>query len=256
MRPQIFFFRGLSTYGSDHAQWSIFNFGPLHGAFERAFAERGVDFHPVLGMGAGQLEVVAARALALVEAHPAWRSAAPVHFLGHSAGGLVARLVLHELEKKAPGRVASLLTIASPHAGSRLADVCLGMHETHAGSARLLRTFGYDLRDKRAFFEDLGAANVARLFTKHAPQAECGSIVAWSPRKEWCAPLKMFYRVHAFRDMPWDSDGVVERDTQPFGRVIAELPIDHFRQVGLFGEAHRFARMCDVAVDYFKANQR
>jgi hypothetical protein len=45
---------------------------------------------------------------------------------------------------------------------------------------------------------------------------------------------------------------MLERDHQPFGEVLAELRIDHFRQVGLFGEPRRFQQLCAVLADHFK----
>lgn len=254
--PNVFFLRGLSTYGHDNAKWSVFDFGPIHRHFQPALEKRDIRFLPVLGMGAGHIPDIAKRAARHIESHPLWNSAEPIHIFGHSAGGLVARLVFDELEKKKPGKVLSLLTVASPHAGSRLSEICFDMPNTHKGSTLFLRSFGYDVGSKRSFFNELRTENVDRLFTGHAYQGATASIVCWEPRRQWCAPLKLFQAVKAFRDFDLPSDGVVERDSQPFGEVIAELGIDHFRQVGLFGERKRFESLCTVIADYFKNQQR
>jgi len=252
----VFFFRGLSTYGHDHAKWSVFDFGPVYKHFARAFAQRQLFFHPVTGLGSGSLPEITARAKEFLKQHPVWKDPdVKVHFLGHSAGGLAARLTLNELA--APGKVLSCLTIASPHQGSQLARICIDMPERYRGSALLLRSFGYDVRAKKHFFDELTSENVRRLFAATPqPATQTASIVCASPRTDWCKPLKLFYMVKAFNDFDLPSDGVVERDTQPYGEVIAELKLDHFRQVGLFGENHRFEQMCDVAADYFKKMQK
>ena len=163
-------------------------------------------------------------------------------------------------QKEIPQRkVLSLMTVASPNRGSRLADICVNMPETNRGSTRVLNAFGYNIASKRHFFEQLTHKSVNELlpvreitssFTRHA------SIVCHSPRSEWCTPLKLFYNIKAFKDFDLPSDGVVERDTQPYGDVIAELNIDHFRQVGMFGERPRFVRLCDILADFFIQTQK
>src|SRR5262245_51039638 len=55
----VFFFRGLSTYGNDHAKWSVFDFGPISKHLVRSLGAREVVLHPVLGMGSGTLVEVA-----------------------------------------------------------------------------------------------------------------------------------------------------------------------------------------------------
>lgn len=253
----VFFFRGLSTYGHDHAQWSVFDFGPIYKHLSAAFAGRGIEFHPITGLGAGSLPEIAARAAGFLGSHPIWNDPTqPVHFLGHSAGGLVARMAAAQAPA---GKLLSCLTIASPHRGSRLARICVDMPEVNRGSALVLRTFGYDVAKKRHFFDELTSESIGKLFAaeiKSATPTRLASVVCWAPRSEWCWPLKLFYRVKAFNDFDLPSDGVVERDSQPYGDVIAELKIDHFRQVGLFGDLHRFERMCDVAADFFKKEQK
>jgi hypothetical protein len=251
--PHVFFFRGLSTYGHDDAKWSVFNFGPMYKNIARELKARDVQFHAVTGMGAGPVQEVAARAHNYLKNHPVWNDPqVPVHFLAHSAGGLVARYLMNQVPS---GKVASLMTIASPHQGARLAQICLDMPELYRGSARLLRTFGYDIASRRHFFTELTNDAVSRLFaTEKKSQARTASIVCHAPRREWCAPLKLFYKVKAFNDFDLPSDGVVERDTQAFGEVVAELKIDHFRQCGFFGEPRRFQQLCDVTADFFKTS--
>lgn len=255
----VFFFRGISTAGHDNAKFSIFDFGPVHKHISRAMAQRGVHFHPVLGMGAGPLREVAARALAAIEAHPVFQSGVPIHLFGHSAGGLVARLVLPELEGRYPNRVISALTVATPNSGAHLARILIEMPERYRGSHLLLRSVGWDVRARKHFWEELTSEGLQNIFAGAGVPAQhraaTGSIVCWSPRKEFCAPLKLFYNIHAFRDFDMPSDGVVERDTQAFGKVEAEIKIDHFRQVGLFPEGRRFDLMMDVIHDYFAREQ-
>lgn len=255
----VFFFRGLSTYGQDDAKWSVFNFGPIFRQLEKAFAQRDIIFHPVLGMGAGPLLEVTARAQQFLDQHSVWKDPeTPVHFLGHSAGGLIARL-LCDRGKFPPGKVLSLMTLASPNRGAQLARICIEMPKTYRNSARVLNTFGYNVAEKRPFFEELTVESVGNLFAQRMTSTanfRTASIVCHAPRPEWCRPLRLFYKVRAFNEFNLPSDGVIERDTQSFGEVIAELNIDHFRQIGLFGEPQRFGKMCDILTDFFKETQK
>lgn len=226
---------------------------------DRALTERGLHFHPVIGLGSGSLVEVAQRGIGFLEQNEIWRNPEmPVHFLGHSAGGLVARLILKNLKHQLPpGKVRSCLTVATPHRGARLAQICLDMPRDYRGSALVMKGLGYNLTTKVPFFTEftrsvvektVGSADDLSLLPEGTRAA---SIVCSSSRRNFCVPLKMFYKVKAFKDFDDLSDGVVEKATQPFGTVLEEMEIDHFRQMGFFGESKRFDRMCDVIAAHF-----
>lgn len=258
----VFFIRGLSTYGRDVAKWSVFDFGPVYQHLAYALSERGLQFHPVLGLGAGSLPEISERALHFLDQHPIWNDpTADVHLFGHSAGGLIVRLLLSRL-KRLP---LSALTVATPHRGSALAEVAVNMKEKNPGSELILRTFGYNLQRKKHFFDELTPAGLRRVFGPAMieagedgrrgipPSVRAGSIVCAAPREKWCLPLKAFYKVKAFDNFKLPSDGVVERDSQPWGEILAEVPIDHFRQVGLFRSGPEFEYLTDRIAEYFKS---
>ncbi len=251
----MFFIRGLSTYGRDVAKWSVFDFGPIYQHLSRALVERGIVFHPVLNLGAGTLPEIAERGTQFLDQHPVWNDPTQgVHLFGHSAGGLALRLMLPKLKRKPH----SALTLATPHRGSALAEIVARLPEHNRGSEFILRSFGYNIRTRKHFFDELTADGLAKVFTtddweSSAKLTKSASIVCAAPRSEWCLPLKAFYKIKAFDDFRLPSDGVVEKDTQPWGKVIAELPIDHFRQVGLFRAGSRFEFLTDSIANYFKS---
>jgi pimeloyl-ACP methyl ester carboxylesterase len=250
----VFFIRGLSTYGNDNAKWSVFDFGPMYKHLATALEARGLIFHPVLGLGAGSLDEITERAINFLRNDPVWNdSTQTVHLLGHSAGGLVVRKLLPRLQRN----VERALTIASPHRGSELAQICLGIPAHYRGSNLLLKSFGYNVASKSQFFRELTPESIARslppLSEQSAHVGRIGSVVCSAPRSEWCLPLKIFYKVKAFDDFRTPSDGLVERDSQAFGEVIGEVPIDHFRQIGLFDGGGRFSRLCDVTAGFFNS---
>lgn len=224
----------------------------------RALVERGLWFHPVTDLGAGSLPELADRVCRFLDQHPVWQDPTQtVHLLGHSAGGLLLRLAVKKLKRK-PVRA---LTIASPHRGSGLAELIAHMPERYPGSDRVLRSLGYNVKSRKHFFDELAPEGLRQVFGGDFERGnlpsdfgvQVDSIVCSAPRSEWCMPLKMFYNIRAFKDFSSPSDGVVERDTQAFGNVIAELKIDHFRQMGLFNSGKEFDQLADVTAQYFRS---
>lgn len=255
----VFFIRGFSTYGHDRAAFSFIDLGPVHRHIEAELRRRGIEFHAVTGLGAGPLPVLAERAYSYFRQHPLWQEEDPkIHILGHSAGGLTARLLLERL--RAAGehlKIASLLTVSTPHHGSRLAEIFVQMPENHQGSARFFKAIGYDVKAKRDFFNELTAATLSRRFTELSlaqDHVRLGSVVCSLPRQKWCLPLKAMLAIPAFRAFDEPSDGLVGRDSQPFGEVIAELQVDHLRQAGFFGGGREFQQLMDVIDRFFRKN--
>ncbi len=255
MQPiDVFFIRGLSTTGHDNAHFAVFNFGPVYKHLARELEKRGVRFHPLVGLGAGFIPEIAERARNAILNHPVWKAGGTVHILAHSAGGLAGRLAFESLKDES--RIRSLLTFASPNRGTGMARRMLDIPTMYPRSDRILKTVGYDVRYKSEFFEELTKEGVTKLFSSGWTDPRIASIVCWEPRERWCLPLRAFYTVKAFSDYDQESDGIVDRDTQDVGRVIAELNIDHIRQVGLFDSGRRFAQQCDVIADFFKKEAR
>ncbi|MGF1645214.1 MAG: esterase/lipase family protein [Thiotrichales bacterium] len=75
-------------------------------------------YYPVALPAGAPLTVQTDALEAIVRAVAARHPDTPLHLIGHSAGGVVARL---KLLRHGPGGVASLITIASPHLGTERA---------------------------------------------------------------------------------------------------------------------------------------
>ncbi len=126
---------------------------------------------------------------------------------------------------------------------------------------RVLKSLGYNVKSRKHFFDELAPDGLRQVFGGDFERptypsdfgVQVDSIVCSAPRSEWCLPLKMFYNIRAFKDFNLPSDGVVERDTQAFGNVVAELSIDHFRQMGLFKAGKEFEHLADVTARYFRS---
>lgn len=246
---KVFFFRGLSTYGEDNAKWAFLNFGPMYARLMRAMKERSVEIIPVTGMKSGTLSEVAGRAVEFLRAHEVWQDEnIPIHVMAHSAGGLAARLALRELGARK--NLQSLLTIATPHRGSGLAKICVDMPVKAPGSARLLKTFGYNLSSRKKFFDELTCESVSAAFKEDSFPFKTASIVCWNDRTKWSLPMRAIHGIQAVKTFTTPSDGLVDKESQAYGEVLGEIHLDHFQQVGLFGGRKEFARMCDMASRY------
>lgn len=117
--------------------------------------------HAVLRTSVPATGSVATRAAALapqVDAFLADTTATQVHIIAHSMGGLDARYLISTLGYGA--KVASLTTISTPHHGTPLADVALGLQEGDqlAALEALAELAGVDTDDLDQALHDLSEA--------------------------------------------------------------------------------------------------
>lgn len=114
--------------------------------------------------------------------------------VGHSAGGVVARAML--VRSDAP-KVAALVTIASPHAGTALAGEALDVADVPFPFSIVPAFFGGDdwrlLRGSRALYADLlppfPGSMLAWLNTQPHPDIRYVSIVRGVPYAPWGDPV-------------------------------------------------------------------
>lgn len=191
--------------------------GPLRGDYFRGVAaalERSgaLVYRPRLPMIAG----VARRARALADFIAALEHER-VNVIAHSMGGLDARYAIAKLG--VGNRVASLITIGTPHRGTPLA--VLGA----SGPVRLVglmaRRLGLDIGGAAW----LTPAAAARFNHEIADRDGIfyGSVIGHTPPG---APISRLLR----REGP--NDGLVPTSSQAWGEVIAEVEADHWAQIG------------------------
>lgn len=172
------------------------------------------------------LSGVAARAGALVEAVEAICEELEVdrvNLIAHSMGGLDGRYAIARLGLS--DRVASLITIGTPHRGTPAADavVALGLR----AFAAIADAIGIDV----AAVTWLTAEAAAR-FNREIADADgvfYGSVVGRATA-DFRGPVRRFIERRA-----GDSDGLVPVSSQPWGEVVAEVEADHFQQIGWAG---------------------
>jgi triacylglycerol lipase len=145
-----------------------------------------------------------------------------VNIVAHSMGGLDARYAISQLGLS--GKVASLITIGTPHLGTPLADMGSKM------LARLVRMLARFI-DLRAFV-DLTTAGMER-FNRQVPDAlgvAYGSVVGHSAKLR-THPLLWAPHVYLSK-YAGPNDGLVPSASQPWGDVVQEIEADHWAQVG------------------------
>ncbi|MGF1467919.1 MAG: lipase family alpha/beta hydrolase [Sandaracinaceae bacterium] len=192
---------------------------------------RGVEEHlealgtDVRSVRLPSLSSVEVRARALAEIVE--RTAAPkVNLVAHSMGGLDARYAIarHGLAS----RVASLVTIGTPHRGTPLADAGTRLLD-RLGLRAILRRIGSTIDA----FDDLTSERTSRLNEEllDVRSVFYGSVIARVPPSGPTHPLlRPTHRYLAGR--AGDNDGLVPAASQAWGEVILEIEVDHWAQVG------------------------
>ena len=152
-------------------------------------------------------------------------SAKRVNLVAHSLGGLDARHALARLGLAS--RVASLVTIATPHRGTPIADLgsLLG---GKLGVRRVVAATGWDV----GAFDDLTTART-RVFNEEVRDVRgvwYGSVVAFAKGRS-LNPLLWPTSAYLSR-CAGPNDGLVPVTSQRWGEVVAEIEADHWAQIG------------------------
>ncbi len=149
-----------------------------------------------------------------------------VHIIGHSMGGLDARMLLADPSWRR--RVLSLTTIGTPHLGSSLADVSrLRMVKIY----RMLERVGLD---HNGFFDV--TRKISRERHERLPLPDdipCFSIAGTPSQWDVSRPLKRFHE--ALLEWEGPNDGLVSVESaEAFGTPLPSWPLDHFHQLNWF----------------------
>lgn len=167
-----------------------------------------------------------------------------VVIVAHSLGGLDARHMISRLGMA--GRVAGLVTIATPHRGSTYADWVVGNLGRRLGGERLVRALGLDLRA----LTDLTTPAMTQ-FNDLTPDAPGVAYLSISTR---CAPAHVpaFYR-HShgvvFRH-EGENDGLVSVVSARWGEHLGTWPVDHLHAINKRVTPHALRAENDITPRY------
>jgi len=184
--------------------------------------EAGVTVHSPRVPGLASVAVRAEHLASYIRGLPEAR----VNIIAHSMGGLDARYAIRHLGLA--GRVASLVTIGTPHRGTPIAD--LGNNFLTSALAKVLGAAGVDvaaLREIQTQFMERFNESVDN--DEHVFYA---SVIAVAPRaKNGLNP--MLRAGHAYlRKHAGPNDGLVPASSQRWGAVLDEIDADHWAQIG------------------------
>jgi triacylglycerol lipase len=185
-----------------------------------AMAETGATVHIVTLPAAASVEERARVLAEAVRALPAPR----VHLVAHSMGGLDARYAIARLGLA--DRVASLVTIGTPHQGTPLAR--LGTMRPMMGLRRVVTRVGY----RSDAIDWLTPERMAR-FNEECPDHPDVYYACVVGSSRWRISNPGLWSGHVLMGRAAGaSDGVVPVASQRWGEVIAELDADHWAQIG------------------------
>jgi len=151
-----------------------------------------------------------------------------VNIVAHSMGGLDARYAISRLGLE--GRVASLVTIGTPHLGTPVADLAL-----RGIPASAVRALG-----------DLTVSALER-FNREVPNVEGVAYCSVAAHSELLETNPLLWPSHAYLSQKAGSnDGLVPASSQRWGTVIREVEADHWAQIGWSRRFDAVALYADV----------
>lgn len=192
-----------------------------------------------------------------------------VNIIGHSQGGLDARVVAHDR----PELVATVITVATPHHGSPIADVALGLVDDPFVDdvlGFLLDVVGAPVWDQLGNETDVAVAlqtfstpGIAEFNANYPdqPTVYYGSITGRSDRhlggtacsvamppfvEQWVDVLDPIDPLLSIPEMvldggltdPYPNDGMVRASDARWGQFLGCIPADHLDEVGqLWGDS-------------------
>ena len=199
----------------------LFSYAYFQGV-EEALAEAGVEVETVALPATAGVEARARALAAAVER----LGGGKVNLVAHSMGGLDARWWVGRLGGEA--KVASLVTIGTPHRGTAVADWGARRVGTALSGWRHLRDLGID----PTAFADLTreASEERNALLAGSPEVPTYSYGGARPWYATAAPLLPAYRILQRAEGP--NDGLVSAWSARWGHDFGTIPADHFAQTG------------------------
>jgi triacylglycerol lipase len=242
--PTIVFLHGLNTFGDDLLHVGPVTFGMMHDRLLAAFAKRGIEFIPVTALGAGSPEQQAERALRFLQSKRLIDSPTPMHLLGHSTGGLVARVLAASPELK--DRIKTVFTLGTPHQGTDAAHFGVAFSERHPVLRRLFAAFGYDTLKKHEIFGHF-TPEAMQEFNRRFPLPANMRLVSLLCEVDgddlsWPLAALQSRLVPAITVGEARSDGFILSKSQLIGERLGPFKLDHFGELGFFFQTRSLAR--------------
>lgn len=151
-----------------------------------------------------------------------------VNIIAHSMGGLDARYAVARLGLQK--RVASIVTIGTPHRGTPLADLGTGLWGLAPAAKKMLEAMGidisgfFDLTTERMQRFNADVLDVRGVFYGSWLAQSTGGLTSINPL------LLPTWKL--IRDRAGENDGLVPLESQQWGERLGEIEADHWAQIG------------------------
>jgi len=209
--------------------------------------ERGFPVHVVVLDPYNSIEVRSEQLAPQIDAVLEEARATRVDIIAHSQGGLDSRRLISTLGYG--DRVSALVTVATPHHGTPLCDVAMGVLPGGADEALyfLLELIGATVMgresDAEASFRSLTTQYIEDEFNPANPDDDRVSYVSWTGRTclygigcDDVCDVEIRWSYDLIFLLAGENDGIVPVSSAPWGDYRGEVPADHFDEVGqLFG---------------------
>jgi len=157
----------------------------------------------------------------------------PVHVIAHSMGGLDARYAISRLGMGE--RIASLTTIGTPHQGTPVADLALGIIPSSAQrlAERILNQMGWTTEGIRQVSRDHHRQSLSELLPMD-PRVAYYSVSSVIPRREQRKrSLPVFWFTEPLlRSIEGENDGLIPETSAKYGLYLGSFDGDHYGQIG------------------------
>lgn len=238
MTMRIWYFRGLNSSGDDHIRFGVLKAGLMYGRLEKAFQQHRLEFISIQNIGAGPLSEQVARATQFIEDHPSWSKPGLHHFLGHSAGGLLARAVAHHVH--ASDQINSIVTLATPHQGASITHPALRIPEERPWLFHSLKLMGFNLQKKKDLFASFTPKSIREFNTRYPnlQQIHYASVSFSLTQEELSLPIRLLHHFAKGRYTLTENDGLIEVESQRWGHHLGHHHLDHLDQLGFHWHLH------------------
>lgn len=216
MTTPVLFFRGINTFADDRLHLGPVPLWKMGMNLQKHVHRPERKFLLVEEIGCSTFEEEAERAEKFIQRLEIEK----FHILAHSAGGIVAKMLLQK--SSFAGKVLSLTTIGTPHQGSFLAEI-----------VDSLAFYSYD-KTRKALFDRLTPAQIKKFSAQlNLPShIKAQSVLCSSSQQTFSLPVKMIAKVFKDYKIKEEGDGFVELSSQQFGEVLGHFELDHLEELG------------------------
>jgi len=230
----IVFIRGFNSYKTDHIRFGPIDFGLAHTKLQAEFSKHEIDLSPIRDIGHGDIEDQIQKALQqiiVMKNNGILKN--DVHLLGYSAGGIIARGLAHKILQNEQLQIGlkSVITLTSPNRGSNVAEILSTNALDTKKLTKQISLFNKNERQKQVLHWTKERIEKFNALYPDLPNLQYASITSAVSSKNMPAPLKLLRIWHGINHIP--SDGIVELESQPWGKVIRHFDLDHGSVIGL-----------------------